>query len=191
MTNEELREMCAKIADDFNDFMKEKGHATSLAAETIAEGIRAIQLPEQEPVAYLKFRAWQTLDTNGYCDGETGLEVCEKYDIGDDKSLAFPVYVVPSSVEALENKLANANLALNEWLDKTEWVQKTAQPKELGKHRADVLTERITVLEKQVEELTESLLSALQELNGEVSHNRQDYIQKYHLARERANEYHF
>ena len=42
------------------------------------------------------------------------------------------------------------------------------------------------ILLKQVADLKESLLFALQELNGEVSHNHQDYIQKYHLARERA-----
>ena len=44
----------------------------------------------------------------------------------------------------------------------------------------------VAALEKQVAELKESLQFALQELNGEVSHNHQDYIQKYHLARERA-----
>jgi hypothetical protein len=49
MTLIELREMCAKVADDFNKFMLSKGHAPSIASEVIAEGIRAIQLPEQEP----------------------------------------------------------------------------------------------------------------------------------------------
>lgn len=30
------------------------------------------------------------------------------------------------------------------WQDKTEWVQETAQPHELGMHRADVLAKRLT-----------------------------------------------
>lgn len=38
------------------------------------------------------------------------------------------------------------NEALNEWLDKTEWVQKTAHPSELGMHRADVIKARYDAL---------------------------------------------
>lgn len=40
--------------------------------------------------------------------------------------------------------------ACNEWLDKTEWVQSTTKPAELGKHRADVMRERIQALEAEV-----------------------------------------
>lgn len=45
-------------------------------------------------------------------------------------------------IEALE-------LALLEWHDKTEWVQQTSKAKELGKHRADVLRDRIEALEAE------------------------------------------
>lgn len=38
------------------------------------------------------------------------------------------------------------NEALNEWLDKTDWVQKTAHPTELGLHRADVIKARYDAL---------------------------------------------
>jgi Arc/MetJ-type ribon-helix-helix transcriptional regulator len=37
-----------------------------------------------------------------------------------------------------------------EWQEKTEWVQKTAKPNELGMHRADVLRNRIRKLEKEL-----------------------------------------
>ena len=37
--------------------------------------------------------------------------------------------------------------AYNEWSEKTEWVQETVQPKELGQHRADILRARIAELE--------------------------------------------
>jgi hypothetical protein len=37
-----------------------------------------------------------------------------------------------------------------EWSEKTDWVQETAEPKELGMHRADILRKRIEDLEKEV-----------------------------------------
>ena len=37
-----------------------------------------------------------------------------------------------------------------EWSEKTDWVQETAQVKELGMHRADILRKRIEDLEKEV-----------------------------------------
>jgi hypothetical protein len=40
--------------------------------------------------------------------------------------------------------------ALKEWSDKTEWVQETAQPLELGMHRADVLKQRIERLKASI-----------------------------------------
>ena len=40
--------------------------------------------------------------------------------------------------------------ALVEWLDKTAWVQQTAQPHELGMHRADVLQQRIRTLQRAI-----------------------------------------
>lgn len=49
--------------------------------------------------------------------------------------------------------------ALREWLEKTEWVQKIAQPHELGKHRADVLSGRI-------ERLIDDLAAAKREVES-------------------------
>jgi hypothetical protein len=43
--------------------------------------------------------------------------------------------------------------AMNEWWAKTEWVQETAQPHELGMHRADVLAMR---LDRAVNSLAEA-----------------------------------
>ena len=48
-------------------------------------------------------------------------------------------------------------LALQDWLDKTDWVQETAQVGELGMHRADVLTKRIEKLEASNQELLAAL----------------------------------
>lgn len=45
-------------------------------------------------------------------------------------------------------ELERFKAAYEEWHEKTEWVQETATYKELGKHRADVLRERIAELEK-------------------------------------------
>ena len=43
------------------------------------------------------------------------------------------------------------------WQDKTEWVQETAQPKELGMHRADVLRQRIENLQNAAPVRTKDL----------------------------------
>jgi len=45
--------------------------------------------------------------------------------------------------EALAQPEPNYKKALEVWLEKTEWVQKTVKPHELGMHRADVLKQRI------------------------------------------------
>jgi hypothetical protein len=45
--------------------------------------------------------------------------------------------------EALAESEPNYKKALEAWLDKTEWVQETVKPHELGMHRADVLKQRI------------------------------------------------
>lgn len=55
-------------------------------------------------------------------------------------------------------RLHQVELAFNTWLEKTEWVQHTAEPGELGLHRADVLRQRI-------EELTEELM-VMQEMDN-------------------------
>jgi hypothetical protein len=45
--------------------------------------------------------------------------------------------------EALAQTEPNYKKSLEIWLDKTEWVQETVKPHELGMHRADVLKQRI------------------------------------------------
>lgn len=53
--------------------------------------------------------------------------------------------------EARIAELEGFEFAYKEWIDKTDWVQRTAKPKELGKHRADILRQRIVELEAQLE----------------------------------------
>lgn len=40
-------------------------------------------------------------------------------------------------------RLHQVQLAWREWQEKTEWVQNTAEPQELGMHRADVMRQRL------------------------------------------------
>lgn len=47
--------------------------------------------------------------------------------------------------------------AYNEWSEKTEWVQETVQPRELGMHRADALKQRVEHLHKVNADLLEAL----------------------------------
>jgi hypothetical protein len=54
------------------------------------------------------------------------------------------------TIETLNDKVMRTLAALKEWSDKTEWVQETAQPLELGMHRADVLKQRIERLKASI-----------------------------------------
>lgn len=47
------------------------------------------------------------------------------------------------TIEKTFGMSAQQTTALQEWLDKTEWIHKTLQPHELGKHIADVMRERL------------------------------------------------
>ncbi len=54
-------------------------------------------------------------------------------------------------------RLHQHELANDVWNEKTEWVQQTAQPHELGMHRADVLRQRIDHLHRVNAQLLEAL----------------------------------
>ena len=64
-------------------------------------------------------------------------------------------------------RLHQHELAVKEFLRKTDWIQESAQGHELGMHRADVLKKRIDTLT----EVNQELLAALEKLarlgNGE------------------------
>lgn len=66
-----------------------------------------------------------------------------------------------SAVTAERDRLQQFEAAYNEWHDKTEWVQKTAEAHELGKHRADVLKERVDQIQAEVEALRKVIRAAL------------------------------
>jgi hypothetical protein len=55
----------------------------------------------------------------------------------------WAVEAITAIKEALAQTEPNYKKALEAWLDKTEWVQETVKPHELGMHRADVLKQRI------------------------------------------------
>lgn len=47
-------------------------------------------------------------------------------------------------------RLCQYETEFNTWLEKTDWIQKTGKPHELGLHRADILKQRIEYLEAEV-----------------------------------------
>ena len=59
--------------------------------------------------------------------------------VEEDKCKA--ITAIKAALEAKDEP--NYKKALEAWLDKTEWVQETVKPHELGMHRADVLKQRI------------------------------------------------
>ena len=63
-----------------------------------------------------------------------------------------PIETRDAIKEALAQPEPNYKKALEVWLDKTEWVQETVKPHELGMHRADVLKQRIEATLAQPEQ---------------------------------------
>lgn len=55
-----------------------------------------------------------------------------------------------------------------QWLDKTDWVQQTAETQELGQHRADVLRKRVERLQVEVAELRRALWLTVQSAGGQL-----------------------
>lgn len=70
-----------------------------------------------------------------------------------DRELSDAVDAAAAELRRLDKQ----ELANNVWREKTEWVQETAQPQELGRHRADVLRQRIERLHAVNQELLEAL----------------------------------
>ena len=62
------------------------------------------------------------------------------------EEVALELLVESGRLEQIEH-------AFSEWLEKTEWVQKTVHFSELGMHRADVLRKRIDLLKAENESL--------------------------------------
>ncbi|MBN9323683.1 MAG: hypothetical protein J0H24_17185 [Delftia acidovorans] len=54
-----------------------------------------------------------------------------------------------AELRRLDARVTSLEFAFNEWHDKTDWVQETAQALELGMHRADVLRARIEALDAE------------------------------------------
>ncbi|MBB6578979.1 putative membrane protein [Comamonas odontotermitis] len=57
---------------------------------------------------------------------------------------------VEQAAAAELRRLSVVEATFDEWLAKTEWVQRTAKPSELGLHRADVMANRIAALEAEL-----------------------------------------
>lgn len=62
-----------------------------------------------------------------------------------------------SKAAAELRRLHEVEKAHLQWLEKTEWVQDTAKPHELGQHRADVMRQRIDLLHEVNAELVKAL----------------------------------
>ena len=70
----------------------------------------------------------------------------------DEALIAYARAAVEAATAPLRDRIASLEAALHEWSDKTEWVQQTCQPGELGMHRADILKARIVELEARLAE---------------------------------------
>ena len=74
------------------------------------------------------------------------------------------IHVARWFVEDAAAELGRLNVyeyLLRDWLDRTDWVQETARPHELGMHRADVMRQRLEQAETQRDALLEALCELL------------------------------
>ena len=65
-------------------------------------------------------------------------------------------------------ELQRYHTAYNEWIDKTEWLQKSLPAKYLGMHRADALKDMISELEERCATLTDALRLAVRQNNHDM-----------------------
>jgi hypothetical protein len=84
------------------------------------------------------------------------------YEEAQDNPDSFEWYAA-DRIEMLEKAIA-------EWIDKTEWMQKSSDWQELGMHRADVLKWRIEQLERENAEMKTILDAAIEqhEIGGKL-----------------------
>lgn len=107
---------CDERIADLERQLRNAKFAENLDAEDKAffASLRAPSAPavEQQPVAYLRFRAAQQWSGVGGhdIDHNEWLETCHSHEIGDDKMPAFPVYTAPQAADT--DKVREAILAL-------------------------------------------------------------------------------
>jgi len=79
------------------------------------------------------------------------LRLADRIDYHTEYDLELAGTGIDEQAAAELRRLHNVKLAFDEWIDKTEWVQSTGDARELGKHRADVMRERVERLHSENE----------------------------------------
>lgn len=131
------------------------GSAEAFAAEALREAIaQPAEAGRPGDWEWLKLMA-EVAEQDRPWDPRLGMTDVEMaYAQSASPSKVLELIAALSSVTAERDMLrGTVEATYNEWLDKTEWVQKTAKAHELGKHRADVLKERVDKLQSEVESL--------------------------------------
>ncbi len=79
----------------------------------------------------------------------------------DELCESIPGYPEPTRLElAAADILRTQYAALQEWMDKTLWVEETLQLKELGMHYADIMRTRLDARDARIAELEAELAAA-------------------------------
>lgn len=90
-------------------------------------------------------------------DCDLGSLLCyEGIESEQEACVAYVAAANPAAVLGLiadNERLEPYKTAYMEWSDKTDWVQETAEVRELGKHRADVIRDRFDALKAECEGL--------------------------------------
>lgn len=73
-------------------------------------------------------------------------------------------------------RLKSFKVAYSEWMDKTQWVQDSVHWSELGKHRADVILERMKRLAAENESLRKALREVMTQVDGNIRETVRDCV---------------
>ncbi|MBI6848602.1 MULTISPECIES: hypothetical protein [Pseudomonas syringae group] len=83
-----------------------------------------------------------------------------------------------AQLQAENRRLRQFETALSEWADKTEWLRKSIEPKELGMHLADVMAARFQRVSLELETMTA-------DRDAEKSMKARSRLSRDHAARRR------
>jgi predicted RNase H-like nuclease (RuvC/YqgF family) len=100
---------------------------------------------------------------------------CKGLSRAETEALILVHATLAQQLQAQAAEVEKYKVAFEEYDTRTQWVQDTAKPKELGMHRADVLRQRIEAAEAEVERLRDGLA----ELASNWQQQAEDQAQLY------------
>lgn len=105
------------------------------------------------------------------------VQIAEGCDLDEASKLFWDK--LSSYVPDLRHQLANEKACVDEWLSKTEYLQKESRHGEAGLHRADVLALRVQKAEALMKEACSRLNDILQQDDGQAYKEARKFLERH------------